>query len=68
MVLAVRPSSDQWLSPWSYYTSADVNEFFELLTNGTLNALAGRLEAWCIAGIDGKSSSIQCSDCPDPDY
>ena len=60
-LLAVRASVDQYMSPYFFYTSDRLGQYFELLTKGSVADFAYRVEGWCVAGVDGEYSVSYCS-------
>ena len=54
VLIVVCATIDQYLSPYFFYTSERVGQFFEIVSKSSVSDFVGHLEGWCIAGVDGK--------------
>lgn len=55
LIMAVRSDSDDYLSPYTFTTGDRIDDFFKLIFDTTITRISGKLESYCLAGIQGTS-------------
>jgi hypothetical protein len=58
LLIAVRSTSDRFNQPYYFNTSEKVSDFFTLTFKFSLPDIVGKLECFCLSGVEGILVSI----------